>query len=122
MDIRRKRHGARAGHDILEYAVDKNSNDAFARFGAVFHDERKFLGNEKFDACFGFFPGLTSTSQCVRSRRFNKRISTLPPFFVKAKRRAGKTFVLLTTSTSPARRYSVISRNILCSVVFVALS
>lgn len=71
---------------------------------------------------FPFLPGFISTSQVVISYRFKSSTSTRPPCSVSAYIRAGMTLVLLTTRTSPAFTYSLISRKILSSIFFVFLS
>ena len=68
-----------------------------------------------------FLPGFTSTSQRNAEMRLKSSTSTLPPCSVCAYMRAGSTFVLFTTSTSPAFKKSFILRNIVCVTLPSAL-
>ena len=58
MNVRRERHGADAGKDILEHAVEMKIDDALARFRPVFDGEEKLFGNDEFGADFRFFARL----------------------------------------------------------------
>ena len=58
MDIRRERHGADAGENILEYAVEMKIDDALARLRPVPDSEGKLLGNDELGADFRLFARL----------------------------------------------------------------